>query len=385
MGNDTQKPAAEKKHKVTLEKKPGSLISISGSISPEIIADHKTAALKQISADVEMPGFRKGHVPGNIIEQKIGEIGIVEEAAGIVLEEIVPEILIQESIQLITRPSIRITKLVPGTPVEFVITVPVMPEIKLPDYKKIAKKNKPSKPTTFEVTEKEINEALVNIRKTVAKWKQQKSGSVDSTDDHDHTGHSHAPSEHHDHKHEEKIKDSKSEKEIEPAPLTDDDVKMIGDYKNVEDFTEKLKQSLVAEKEKKAKDKRRGEIAEALIADTKIDIPEVMIEDEQNVMLDRFKHDIEEMGMKFDQYIKEIKKSEDDLKKEWLPDAKKRVTLELVLSKIAQDEKLEVNTNELEEEVKHYQKMMPDSDEHRVRDHIRHLMLKEETFKMLEK
>lgn len=381
MGTNTP-PSPEKKYKVTVEKKPGSLISISGSISPETLTDYKTAALKQISADIEMPGFRKGHVPANIIEQKIGEIGILEEAAGIVLEEIVPEILIQESIQLITRPSIRITKLVPGASVEYNITVPVMPEVTLPDYKKIAKKHAPSKTTSFEITKKEIDESLLNIRKTVAEWKRRKAGTDTSSHKHVHT-----PEEHHDHNHDHdhsKEKDVKKEKETEPAPLTDDDVKMIGDYKDVTDFTEKLKQSLIAEKEKKAKDKRRGEIAENLVADTKIDIPEVMLEDEQNVMLERFKHDIEDMGMKFDQYIKELKKTEDDLKKEWLPDAKKRVTLELVLSKIARDEKLKVNEKELEEETKHYLQMMPGSDEQRVRDHIRHLMLKEEAFKLLE-
>ncbi len=384
MGTDSSKPSPEKKYKVDVLKKPGSLVFISGSISPEIIADHKTAALKQISADIELPGFRKGHVPGNIIEQKIGEIGILEEAAGIVLEEIVPEILIQESIQIITRPSIRITKLVPGHPVEYSITVPVMPEVKLPDFKKIAKKYKPATHSN-EVTEKEVAEALLNVRKTVTEWKRRKAGDQEKVHTHTHDGHVHKPGEVHDHEHVEEKKSPKKETEVEPPTLTDDDVKMIGEYKDVADFTEKLKQSLITEKEKKAKDKRRGEIAEGLIAETNIDIPDVMIEDEQHVMLERFKHDIEDMGMKFDQYIKEIKKTEEDLKKEWLPDAKKRVTLELVLSKIARDEKLEVNTKELEEEVKHYLQMMPGTDETRVREHIRHLMLKEEVFKMLEK
>lgn len=373
----------EKKYDVSVEKKSGSVVLIKGAISPDVISSHKSAALKQIGADVEMPGFRKGHVPAHIIEAKVGEIGILEEAAGIVLEKIVPEILIQESIQLITHPSIRITKLVPGNPVEYTISVPVMPTITLPDYKKVAKKLLPKKKETFDVTEVEVNEALLNVRKSVASWKQRQHA-PETSHEHNHADHTHAPGEKHDHNHNSLEKENEIKKELELAPLTDDDVKMIGDYKDVADFTEKLKQSLVVEKKRKSQDKRRAEIAEALIKETKIDIPEVMVEDEQEVMLRRFRHDIEEMGMKFDAYLKELKKTEVDLKKEWQNDAKKRVTLELILAKIAQEEKLEVKPEELETEVARYLKAIEGSNENRVREHLRRMMLNEAVFKLLE-
>jgi trigger factor len=375
----------EKKYAVTVKKLPGSLVEIKGSISGDVLIGKRPDALKRIGAELVLPGFRKGHVPASVVESKVGAFAVLEEAANIILEEAVPEILMQETVRLITMPKVAITKLAEGNPLEFTITVPVLPEVTLSDYKKAAKKANAGKEESIEVSEDEIEKTLVNVRKTVAEWKRRKSASPQEAHEHVHTdqcNHDHEGHEHAEKK--EGTADKTDEKKEEELPLTDEDVKMIGDYKDVADFMEKLKLSMREEKETKAKEKRRTKIADALIGVTKADVPEVMIEDELSVMMERLKHDIERMGMDMPQYLEHLKKTEADIKKEWHEDAKKRVLLQLALTQVADTEKLEANKEELEREVKRYMGMVEGADENRLRDRVGELLRNEAVFTFLE-
>lgn len=345
----------EKRFSLKKEKKAGSIIALSGTLPTEVISAEYDRALKNIGAELSLPGFRKGHIPAHILKKHIGELALFEEAAGLAIEKLVPDIIAEEALPLIALPKVRITKLVPHTPVEYTIEVPVLPEVTLPDYKKLAKKVYTAKKDPTTVTDQELQDALVNVQKTIARWKaQEEKGEPSTTDD--------APL----------------------VPLNDDDVKKIGNYKDVADFTEKLKQSLTEDKAIKAKDKQRNEVAEAIIQGTTVDVPEVLITDEQERMFHRFRHDIEHMGMQFDTYLSQIKKTAEEIKSEMRDSAVKRATLELAFAKIAQEQKLEVPKDKLEEEVNRYRASTPDIDEHRVRDYLHHIMKNEAVFTFLE-
>lgn len=376
--------STEKKYNVTQKKLPGSLIEITGSLPHEAVEKNKDAALARIGNELSLPGFRKGKIPSAVVLQNVGELSALEEAANITLELVIPEILTQEKIPLIAMPSVRITKLAPGNPLEFNITVPVMPEIKLPDYKKISKKALAGKEESSDVTDTDIEQTLINIKKTIAEWKRRKTETPKEDKDEESDNHvCDDPSHEHHHK-KETEKESAEKKEEKLPDLTDEDVRMIGDYKDVADFMEKLRLSIKEEKERKIKDKRRAKIAESIIEGTDGDIPEVMIEDEQNVMVERLKHDVSHMGMEFNQYLLQMKKTVEELKKDWHADAKKRVLLQLALGKIAGEEKIEAPKEEVEKEVTRYKEAMPDADENRIRERISELLQNEAVFNYLE-
>ena len=200
----------------TINKVGKSQIEITGSISAEMLASYRAKALKGINDSITIDGFRKGQIPENILVAKVGPTAILEEMAEMALSKAYVEIIIDNKIDAIGKPVTQITKLAENNPLEFKITTAVMPEIKLPDCKKIAAKEiAKSSPDELKVTDKDIEDMILRVRK------------------------SHASHEGHDH---DKMTPEEHEKAVAAAmpELTDDFVKKIGDFKDVPDFKDKL-------------------------------------------------------------------------------------------------------------------------------------------------
>lgn len=112
-------------------------IEITGEITSEHFESFRGTAIKHLQTDLELPGFRKGHVPDNMIEEKFGG-KVLEEMAELALSEAYPKIIDEQKLDPIDRPKIGITKLAKGNALGFKIHQTILPEIKLPDYKKLA-------------------------------------------------------------------------------------------------------------------------------------------------------------------------------------------------------------------------------------------------------
>ena len=157
--------------KISVKKLPKSEIEIEGEIDAEKFESYFSVALKKIGETLKLDGFRKGKIPESVLLSKIPEISILEEMAEMALAENYPKIIADEKIDAISRPEISITKLARKNPLGFKIKTAVLPEIKLPDYKKIAKEVI-SKITdaekNIEVTDKDLDDTIMDIRKSRA-------------------------------------------------------------------------------------------------------------------------------------------------------------------------------------------------------------------------
>ncbi|MEK7501480.1 MAG: trigger factor [Patescibacteria group bacterium] len=123
---------------VVLKQSEKSTIEIAGSISAEIWEKYRVQALKNVNESITIDGFRKGMVPENILIAKVGEMALLEEMAEMAISKAYFDIIIDNKIGAIGRPNIQLTKLAKGNPLEFKIVTAVIPEVELPDYKKIA-------------------------------------------------------------------------------------------------------------------------------------------------------------------------------------------------------------------------------------------------------
>lgn len=123
----------EKKEKISENE-----AEITGEINLDFIEICRIEAIKHLKAGAELPGFRKGMVPDDIIEKVFGEIKIMEEAAEIALAREYGNIISSSELRPILRPEISITKIAPKNPLSFKIKVVLEPEFSLPNYKKIA-------------------------------------------------------------------------------------------------------------------------------------------------------------------------------------------------------------------------------------------------------
>lgn len=348
---------------IVINSLPDREIEIIGQISSQRISDLREKALKKIKETIELDGFRKGNAPEALVAQKVGELRLMEEAAEIALNEEYPNILEEHNIDAIGRPEITITKMGVGSPLEFKAKTALMPEVKLSDYKKIAKAefSKKISEQNLEVSDKEVEDVILNVRRNVAHQMMHSAGGLDE----------------HDHNHGE-IKD-------EDLPVVDENfLKMVGDFKDEKDFRDKIKESIYKEKEIKEKDKKRTETLQAIIDNSTIELPKIIIEGELDKMIAQFKDDLARSGVQYDDYLTHIKKTEEDLRKEWHDTAVKRAKSQIILNNIAKEEKIEPEEEEIKKEMEHILSHYNDADRFRVRMYVETFMTNELVFKFLE-
>lgn len=343
---------------IIIKKLEHSEIEITGNISKEVFESYKSEALKNINKDITLPGFRKGFATEQAIIGKIGEMPILEEMAELAIAHAYPEIINDHKLDVIGRPNIQITKLAKNNPLEFKATTAVLPEVTVGDYKKIAATEMKKDNEEITVTDKDVEDVILQIRK--------------SRVDHSHHDHSLSTEEH----------DKEIEKEM--PEFTDEFVKTLGDFKDVNDFKIKIRESIKQDKLQKAKEKKRIKIAEAIIESSKVDLPKIIIETELDKMEAQFNDDINRMGVKTEDYLAHIKKTTEDLRKEWRKDAEKKAIFQLILNKISLVEKIKPDMDKVEEEVKHITDHYKNADPERARIYAASLLTNEKVFEFLE-
>ena len=361
-----------------IKKLEHSEIEITGEIPAELFDKNRAQAIKNLNKEVELPGFRKGHVPENILKTHIREKVILEEMAEITIGVEYRNIITENSLEPIGRPEVHITKMALGNPLAFIIKVAVLPEIVLADYKKIAKEiySKESKEEKIKVTDKEVNDAILEIRKRSVTYNKKEDGTSQENNEQEKQKGL-----------KEKLSETKSKKpELKPELPEFDDVfvKQFGDFKGVADFTNKLKQNILLEKQQKESDKKRLEMLEKIISSSQIDLPRIIIEAELNKIIAQMKTDIERMGIKFDDYIKHLKKTEGDIKKETEKEAEKRAKVQLILNKIGIEENITVPEKTIEKQTEELFKQYPEADKERVRVYVEAITTNQKVFEFLE-
>ena len=101
-------------YEVKTKKLPKSEVEVEISLPSDFLVSSRKKAIEMFSTSLEISGFRKGHIPENIVVEKVGEATVLEEAANILLKEHFPKIIEQEKIDILGQPQISITKLAIG-------------------------------------------------------------------------------------------------------------------------------------------------------------------------------------------------------------------------------------------------------------------------------
>ncbi len=307
------------------KKLPDSEVEITGEIALSFLVECRKEALKELNNRSEVAGFRPGKIPEDVLVKKVGELGVLEESAEIALGREYPNIIKELKIPAVGRPTVSITKLAENIPLEFKMVVAIEPEFKLPDYKKIAEK---------------INAEIL----------------------------------------ETKVEDGEVTEVVEEVKKQNIKVEL----KEGETIETKIKENLLKEKEIKNKEKKRLSIIDTLIKETEIEVPKILIESELLKMMGQFKDDVAHAGMKWEDYLKNIKKTEENIREEWKENAVKRAKAELIVSKIAVEEKIEPTEAELNHEVTHLLEHYKDADPLRARIYVFTMMRNEKVFEFLE-
>ncbi|MDE1925272.1 MAG: hypothetical protein KGH79_03780 [Patescibacteria group bacterium] len=323
-----------------LKNLPESEVELTGDVPADIVGGYKTAALGTIAGELDLPGFRKGHVPPDIALKKVGEMNVLEEAVELFVRDFYPELIEVHNIDAVGRPDIRITKLVPNAPVSLTVRAAVYPEVSLPKDRKSIHEKIPLEPAK-EAADEEVDKTIEELRQ--------------------------------------------SRKQGDAVPeLNDEFAKSLGAFKSLEALKTQIKKGIGEEKIRAAKDARRGKIIDALLEKTSIAVPKIFVESELDKIVSQMREDVARFGMSYEDYLKRMNKTEEDIRGEFRDQAAKRAKLQLTLNKIAQAEGIEAESELVDAEMKHALEHFKDANQTLLRIHIETLLRNEKVLQLLE-
>ena len=120
---------------------------------------HVSAAYQTISERVVIPGFRKGKVPRQMIDQRVGRGTVLDEAINNALPVFYSQAARENDVLVVGRPSVDIKELKDNELVKFEVEVDIRPEIKLPDFSAIE-----IKVDDVSVSDKDIDDQIESLR-----------------------------------------------------------------------------------------------------------------------------------------------------------------------------------------------------------------------------
>ena len=168
------------------------------------------------------------------------------------------------------------------------------------------------------------------------------------------------------------------------SPVDDEFAKSIGPFKDLNELKGKIKENIIKEKQVKNIEKKRVATIDSILKNVKIDIPSILIEGELDKMLSQIKSDVERSGVKFEDYLKQINKTEEEIRKDMRPDAQKRAKTQIIFNQIVNKEKLKPNKEILDKEVKEILKHYPEANEENARIYVTTVLLNAEVIKLFE-
>jgi trigger factor len=365
-------------------------------VTAEDFENYYTQALSEISKEVEMPGFRKGKVPEKMVEDRVKQEGVLNEAAEAAIRDNWIKLVKEAKIEAVSQPKVEVVKVARGNPFIFTAEYEILPEIKLPDLKSIQVKKEEIK-----IEEKEIEDTLNWLRQSRAKI-TKKEGAVENNDfvefafscvsiendpekkDRIVIGKGHyVPGleeallgmKEGEHKHfETENPQNKKEKlemcvnvvsvnKMELPEINDEWVKTLGKFTDVDSLKADIKKGITEEKEIAQKQQRREEVIKKILEKTTLEVPQVLVEREVGFMMDNIKSRVNsELQISLEQYLTQIKKTEEELRKDFEKIAEERVKGFLVLHQITKDEKIEAGEEEVNQKIEELLNQYPDKE-----------------------
>lgn len=378
-----------------LKKIEKSVAIIELNIPKETFENSMNFAYKKNADKFNIPGFRRGKAPMAIVERYYGEEILYEDAIEYAFPEAYKEAVESLKIDPVDTPNIDVLQIGKGKDLIIEVRVPVMPEVELGEYKDIEVEK-----IEYDVTEEEVMNRLQEMRQKSARiipvedrpaqtgdiviidfegfidgepfekgkaenyelelgsntfipgFEEQIAGhNINDEFDVDVT----FPENY-------RVDDLKSKpvvfkvklkaiKQKEFPDLNDDFAKDVSEYDTLDELKESIKKEIQEEKRHHAEEEMKENAAKKVVENSKVEIPDVMIERQIDISLKELDYNLRYQGLYLDKYLEITGKSKDDLRAEMRNGAESRVKMQLVIDKIGKLENIEATDEEIEEKI----------------------------------
>ena len=380
------------------EKTDDNKVKLSVEISSGYFSKSLNKAYKDISEKAKIPGFRKGKVPFQIIDNNFGKDYVLSEAANIAITDLYSEIIDSTDLKPIDYPKVDIDgELKQDNPVNFIITIETEPDAVLSEYKGIEAQGYP-----VEVTDEETDAQIENLRNRFASLEPVEDGGpiekmdiitidfVGTVDGKEFKGGSYK-----DYvleagagvlykdiedgligmkKGEEKTVETEMPKEIEDKeiagkqaqfkltvkevkrkslPAVDSGfLKNMGDFETIDDLKKIIRENLEIQKKDARQNRIFADIVDNLVKNCKVDVPQIMIDNEFKELAHDFEHRLKDQNFTKDQYMQYLNITEDKINEDLKGKAVFNVKEYLIFNTLEKElkDKLVISADEIESE-----------------------------------
>lgn len=420
--------------KIEIKDLPKSQKELNIKVFTEEMEEYTKKAVEKLAKNIKIDGFRDGKVPNDVAKKQLGDAAIFEEATHFAIESSYLKAIEENKLSPLGHPKADIVKAVPGNTLEYKIIITVMPDVKLGSYEKVSGKVEEAK-----IEDARIQKELETIQKKKAiyltKSESAEKGDRVEIDFESRVGGvkiEGGESKNHpliigqgmfipgfednivgmkkddikkfslvfpkDYKPElaGKNVDFKVEvkivQKVELSKIDDEFAKSVGKFKSLDDLKKNIKEGITAEEENKFKEEFKNKLIDQVSEKSVVEIPDIMVESEIENMLNEFKNNIAQTGIKFEDYLQNVNTSVEKLKIEWKDLAEKRIKSGLVMREISLKEKIKIEDEKIEERVNETLKNYPNEEEVRknidiekFKNHVASIMVNEKVFEILEK
>ena len=394
------------------------MVEISIVVPDDELKPYKEKALVQLGKNVQVKGFRPGHVPRQVLEQNVNPEAVLGLAIEIVVNDAYVHVIKEEKLEVITRPNVEVQS---ESPLTFLATVAVKPDAKVKDYKKI--KVEVAKP---KVSDKEVKDTIDDLLKGKGTWHDHTlgarkgdraeldfqgydGGKVEEGKELANTKSSNHPlilgsktfipgfeeeiigmkvgetkeftitfpkNYHVDDFKNKKVTFKATLKRLEEQKLPEYNDEFIkeatnGLKKDKKEFETYVEEVLMEKKMENNRGDAEGELIKKILKATEVEVAPQLVEMETEVIFNDYKRQIESRGIKFEKHLELSKKTAEDIKKEMSKEAEKRVKMRFALDYIIEQEKFGITENEIKKELEVIKSRYPETEHSKIAEHYK--------------
>ena len=385
----------------TVENLEKSMAKITITVDADAFEEAMVKSYNKNKKNISIQGFRKGKAPRKMVEKLYGPEVFYEDAANFAIPDAYEEAAKESGLEIVSRPEIDVVEIEKGKDFIFTATVAVKPEVTLGDYKGIEVEKKTVKVMAADVNAeidkvREQNSRMITVENRGIKKDDTAvidfEGFVDGEpfqggkgEDYSLVIGSHSfidtfedqlvgkkageevdvnvtfPEEYH----EASLKGKpalfkvtvKEIKKKELPKLDDEFASEVSEFETLKEYKASVKKNLTERRIEEAKREKENEVVEKVVENITVELPEPMVDEQTQQMIQEFAGRLSSQGLSFDQYMQMTGMTVDALMGQMKPEAEKRIRTRLALEAIVDAEKIKATAKDIDKEIENMANM----------------------------
>lgn len=385
----------------TVENLEKSMAKITITVDADAFEEAMVKSYNKNKKNISIQGFRKGKAPRKMVEKLYGPEVFYEDAANFAIPDAYEEAAKESGLEIVSRPEIDVVEIEKGKDFVFTATVAVKPEVTLGDYKGIEVEKKTVKVMAADVNAeidkvREQNSRMITVENRGIKKDDTAvidfEGFVDGEpfqggkgEDYSLVIGSHTfidtfedqlvgkkageevdvnvtfPEGYH----EASLKGKpalfkvtvKEIKKKELPKLDDEFASEVSEFETLKEYKASVKKNLTERRKEEAKREKENEVVEKVVENITVELPEPMVDEQTQQMIQEFAGRLSSQGLSFDQYMQMTGMTVDALMGQMKPEAEKRIRTRLALEAIVDAEKIKATAKDIDKEIENMANM----------------------------